>query len=352
MVEYLVIDLDLARRVGADQISDGTRILCEAHKPVRYPPFASGSQLSSVYFRITARGAHPHTRAPSLERLLARADGPTEAVDWRAEAYRLIAPEGAFVPAVATAALAPSASRTPGSWVCLATPVHLLAGMTSIGMASDGLLEIEPSEADALAADFNRVFAGGGVSLERGRGALLLCRFAERLRVTTCAPEEAAGHDLWGYLPRGEDAPRLRSLASEIEMWLFDHPVNRRRNEMQQPGINALWLWGEGAADAEPPRLSGWTAGDDPLFGSFAPKSRYPGASTSGVVTVPDWPGSPAWQDIEEHWLAPALADLRAGRLSSIELSARRRRMQLRARSLRRFWRRPRPWWEILIDGD
>ena len=149
--------------------------------------------MSVVYFRITARGAHLHTRAPSLERLLARADGPNDAADWRAEAYRLIAPEGARVPAVASAALAPSARRAPGSWVCLATPVHLLAGMTSIGMAADGILEIEPFEADALAADFNEVFAGGGVRLERGRDALLLCRFDEPLRVTTRAPEEAAG---------------------------------------------------------------------------------------------------------------------------------------------------------------
>jgi hypothetical protein len=308
--------------------------------------------LSTVYFRITARGAHSQTRAPSLERLLARADGPTDAVDWRAQAFRLIAPEGARVPAVASAALAPSARRAPGSWVCLATPVHLLAGMTSIGMAADGLLEIEPVEADALVADFNQVFAGGGVSLERGRDALLLCRFDAPLRVTTSAPEEAAGHDLWAYLPRGDDAPRLRSLTSEIEMWLFDHAVNRRRLEIQQPVINALWLWGEGAADAEAPSLSGWTAGEDPLFGSFAPVSRYPGASTSGVVAVPDWPGSAAWQDVEERWLAPALADLRAGRLESIELSARRRCMRFNARAMWRFWRRARPWWETLIDGN
>ncbi len=308
--------------------------------------------MSSVYFRITARGAHPHTRMPSLERLLARADASAEAADWRAEAFRLIAPEGARVPAVATAVLAPGASRATGAWVCLATPVHLIAGMTSIGMAADGLLEIEPLEAEALAADFNRVFAGGGVSLERGRDALLICRFDAPLRVTTCAPEEAAGHDLWAYLPRGDDAARLRRLTSEIEMWLFDHAVNRRRRERQQPDINALWLWGEGAADAAPPQLSGWTAGNDPLFGSFAPTSHYPGGSTSGVVTVPDWPGSPLWREAEERWLSPALADLRAGRLSSIELSARRTRLRLSARALRRFWRRARPWWETLTDGD
>ena len=308
--------------------------------------------MPSVYFRITARGAHTHIRAPSLERPLARADPPTDAADWRAQAFRLIAPDGAPVPSVATAALAPSASRAAGSWLSMATPVHMLAGMTSVSLAADGILELEPAEADALAADFNRVFDGGGVKLERGRDTLLLCRFDAPLHATTSAPEEAAGHDIWVYLPRGEDAPRLKRLASEIEMWLFDHAVNRRRRESERRVITGLWLWGEGAADAEPPVVHGWTAGDDPLFGSFARAASYPGASTSGVVTVPDWPGTPIWRAVEERWLAPALADLSAGRLQSIALSAQRRCVRLNARALRRFWRRTRPWWEILIDDD
>jgi hypothetical protein len=305
-----------------------------------------------VYFRITARGAPTHVRAPTLERLLARADRPTDTADWRAQAFRLIAPDGVPVPSVATAALAPNASRSAGAWVCLATPVHMLAGMTSVSLAADGILELEPAEADALAADFNRVFGGGGVSLERGRDALLLCRFDAPLRATTSSPEAAAGHDIWAYLPRGEDAPRLKRLTSEIEMWLFDHAVNRRRREAQQPVVTGLWLWGEGVADAEPPVVHGWTAGDDLLFGSFARAARYPGASTSGVVAVPDWPGTAVWRDAEERWLAPALADLSAGRLQSIELSAHRRCVRVTARALRRFWRRAQPWWETLSDDD
>lgn len=308
--------------------------------------------MPNVYFRITARGEPPHVRVPSLERLLARADAPTDAADWRAQAFRLIAAEGVPVPSVAPAALAPNAGRAPGSWVLMATPVHMLAGMTSVSLASDGILELEPEEADALAADFGRVFGEGGVSLERGRDALLLCRFDAPLRATTSAPEEAAGRDIWACLPRGEDAPRLKRLTSEIEMWLFDHRVNRRRREAERPVITGLWLWGEGAADVEPPSVHGWTAGEDALFGSFARAARYPGASTSGVVAVPDWPGTPVWRDVEAHWLAPALADLSAGRLQSIALSAQRRCVWVNARALRRFWRRARPWWEILIDDD
>jgi hypothetical protein len=304
--------------------------------------------LPTVYFRISAQGAHSRTRAPLLERLLARADGPSDAADWRVQAFRAVAPADSRMPAAAAGALAKGASRA--AWAALATPVHLLAHMTTIGLAADGILTLEPAEADALVADFNRVFADGGVRLERGRGTELLCRFEEPVRVTTSPPEAAAGRDIWPYLPQGEDAPRLKRLASEIEMWLFDHPVNRRRAAAGSAAINGFWLWGAGAADAEPP--PGWIAGDDPLFGFLEPASHYPGAAASGVVMVPDWPGSPAWRDVEERWLGPALEDLRARRLERIELSARRRSMRLEARALRRFWRRARPWWESLLDDD
>ena len=291
-------------------------------------------------------------RAPLLERLLARADPPDDSGDWRAHAFNLIAPDEARLPAVASVALTSSASPIAGSWVCMATPVHLLAGMSSVGMAADGVLEIEPAEADALAADFNRVFGGDGVRLERGRDALLLCGFEAPLRVTMTDPAEVMGRDIWAHLPRGEDASRLHRLTSEIELWLFDHAVNRLRHEAARPAISSLWLWGGGAADSETPVVRGWTAGDDPLFASFARQSRYPGASYSGVVTVSDWPGTPAWRDFEELWLAPAVDDLKSGRLHGIELSARRRCVHLHARALRRFWRRARPWWETLADAD
>lgn len=186
-----------------------------------------------------------HARAPLLERLIARADGATHSGDWRVHAFRLIVPGEAAIPAVASAAQAPDAHRSAGSWVCMATPVHLLAGMSSVGMAADGVLEIDAAEADALTGDFNRVFGGkGGLRLERGRDALLLARFDAPLRVTMSDPAEALGRDIWAYLPRGEDAARVRGLTSEIEMWLFDHAVNRKRREDARAEVSSLWLWG------------------------------------------------------------------------------------------------------------
>ena len=312
--------------------------------------------MSTVYFRLAAGTAAAPARAPVLEYLLARADAAEHAADWRAAAFRVIAPQAAQVPAVATAAACGTASPAPGQWGLVATPVHLEAGLRTLSLAPDGILALEEGEAAALAADFNRVFAGGGVRLSPARGALLLCAFDAPLEALTIDPERVAGSDVFAALPRGPDAPRLRRLTSEIEMWLFGSEVNAARRTRSAPAISSLWLWGGGALDAPLPGVEGWTAGSDPLFAAFPRVSRYPlrppgaggGSARPGVVVIGEVPGSPAWHRAEECFVAPALADLRSRRLDRIELSAGQQTFRLRARGLARFWRRARPWWEML----
>jgi len=321
--------------------------------------------LSTVYFRIAARSAVVPARAPLLERLLARAEAPRRVANWRAEAFRALAPQLSQVPAVASAAARGAAPSPSAKWALLATPLHFEAGLRDVSLLADGVVVFEDSEPDALAADFNRVFAGGGARLVRGRDGFLVCLFDAPVDAATTDPEEIVGSNLFDALPQGADAPRLRRLASEIEMWLFEHPVNAARRARGAPVISSLWLWGGGAADAALPRVEGWTAGSDPLFSAFPQESRYPhegeregaragerrrgrGAARPGVVVIPHPPGTPSWRSAEESFIEPAVSDLKARRLVCIELSAGDCTCRLTARGLRRFWRTPRPWWETL----
>ncbi len=297
-----------------------------------------------VYFRIAARGIPAALRAPALERLLARAD-PTGG-PWRTEAFRAIAADGEDPPPIAVAQWRASGHTLEPGWVALATPVHLVAGMSSVCLPTDGILELDASEADTLAAGFNRAFGGQGARLARGLGSGLLCAFDERLAVHTTPPDEALGGDIWPHQPRGEGSAALRRLAAEIEMWLFDHAVNAARRARGVPVISALWLWGGGAGDARIPRVEGWAAGEDALFSAFDRRSHWSARpSESGVVVLAAWPGTKAWQDAERDWLRPALGELEAGHLSRIEISAAGSSFRLTTRGLWRFWRRSRPWW-------
>ena len=134
--------------------------------------------MSILYFRFVARSSDGAQRSPMLERLVARAGDPSRVEDWRIEAFRVIAPGAQRLPSIASAIVPEVGSGVdPAAWACIATPVHLSAGMRSVTMATDGILNLAPGEAAALSADFNRVFGGASVRLSVGRGALLYCLF-------------------------------------------------------------------------------------------------------------------------------------------------------------------------------
>jgi hypothetical protein len=306
--------------------------------------------VSSQYFRFLARSAEP-LRSAFIEQLLARADAGRLVSDWRADAFRVIAPQ-ALWPGIAPAVLcaggaavdgaAVDAAAVDAAWVCLATPVHYVADMTSVRLPQDGILSMRQADAETLALDFNRVWNGSGIRLAAGGSALLYAIFDQALKVTTRDPEDVVERHIEEFLPAGADAPRLRQLMSEIEMWLFEHEVNRTRAHVGLLRVSGLWLWGGGAPLASLPRVQGWTAGDDVFFSVFKGEE-----SDSGVIVASQTPGEAGWHDMESRWLKPAVAKLRAGRLSRLDLSAGERCVTVTARTHRRFWRRSKPWWEF-----
>jgi hypothetical protein len=299
--------------------------------------------VSSQYFRILARAPVEPRRSALLEQLLARADASRPVSDWRADAFRIIAPQ-AVLPAIAPAALRADGGAADAVWACLATPVHYVAEMTSVRLSEDGILSMKPAAAATLAADFNRVWNGSGVRLLAGKSSSLYCIFDQLLNVTTRDPQDVLDRHIDEYLPTGADAPRLRQLMSELEMWLFEHGENSARAAAGLPRISGLWLWGGGAPLASLPRVQGWAAGDDVYFSALS--ARRSETSDNGVIVAAAAPGSDEWHDIESRWLKPAAAQLRAGRLSRLEISAGDRCFGLTARAIRRFWRRSKPWWE------
>ncbi len=295
------------------------------------------------YYRI-ARHSLSRQRAPLLELLLARADAATAVADWRSEAFRLIAFPAAAMPGVGAAVLYADGGVAQGATVMMATPVHYLAEMSNVRLPADGILSLRRAEADALAADFNRIWHDAGIRLHCGRSGNLFCLADRPLIARTHDPEDALDRHIDACLPAGADAPRLRQLMSEIEMWLFEHAVNRTRAAQGGALVSGLWLWGAGAALASPPRADGFTAGDDPFFNALA--GRDASGVLSGVVASAAVPGTQDWHEVESRWLERSIADLRAGRIARLELSAGNRCFGLSRAAARRFWRRRRSWWE------
>lgn len=276
------------------------------------------------------------------------ATAPRHLADWRSDAFTGIASADS-TPSLAGAALLSACGPMPGQWVCMASPVHVTAGMTDLSMAQDGILELHTAETRRLAQDFNAVFANSGVRLVDGHPALLFCVFDDVLEVVTHEPAEAIGQDLFGLQPSGRDAPRLRRLMSEMELWLHEHPLNRARLDCGNAVITGIWLWGGGRIPATFSGLHGWTSGRDPLFAAFGNAARLPpvgadGRRPPGVLVCDVAPGEADWEGVEQTWLQPVAAALRKGEIEQLTLSLDNHAITIMRTTSWRFWRRSRPW--------
>jgi hypothetical protein len=317
---------------------------------------------------LSAPAEQAAPRLAGLETLLAKSRRSPLPQGWRAWlAQRFATPEiAALAPAelVARAWLAPSEAK---HW--LATPVHYFAGLDSVHLHPEGLLQLSAQEQAALVTDFELVFADTPWRLH-GNGAreLLLC--GPSLDADSADPAQFAGLNPSAGLPRGTELATLRRLGVEIEMWLHEHRVNQDRGARGELPVTTLWFWGASA----PPRASNAgraisTAGGSlRLYGgdtyaqalwrlsgreSASLPANLQGALASEASThlliIPTLDAGAvvgALQRLEVDWLAPALQGLRARRLSGIHLLTGTHSYELRWLDLARFWRPLRPWTE------
>ncbi len=262
-----------------------------------------------------------------------------------------------------------AAGRASGQ-VWLATPVHYFAGLDSVHLHPAGLLRLDRAEQQRLVADFERVFVDSHWTLTAlDRRELLLWGPASAASGTD--PALFAGNDPSPGLPRGEGVAALRGLGAEIEMWLYEHPLNLERRERGELPVTTLWFWGatphagatpdfETSSSPRPAQLLGQDTYAEALWRlqgkglQALPESLdavrldtdadhivlYPVLRPEGL--------SHALQQFEQRWLPGALLALRRRRVSRLVLLVGRRGYWLGWPQLARIWRARRPWWETL----
>jgi hypothetical protein len=259
----------------------------------------------------------------------------------------------------------PPSSSTPGG-VWIASPVHLLAGISSVHLDRRGVLRLPPGDAHQLAADFAGTFGDSQFRLAVVPPSDLLLLGPYLHGVKTMEPARAVLSPLGQAQPRGDQAVALRRLMAEVEMWLHGHPINHVRARRGEPLVSSLWLWGGGAvlSSAKPAgrrqgdiafaddvrarglwHLSGgdcWPVPDtlqDVL--SYAEVVRAAVVVEAGPVlqSHPRWTLVEALGALDAQFIAPALQALRTGQLTGVVLLANGCSLTVRAKDLRRWWR-------------
>lgn len=264
----------------------------------------------------------PHEPLPALQRLLSQANHqPLEFLSLEALLQSLVysMPQQHL----------PAAELRGGlAWSSLcADPVFFQASMRDLHLHRVMLSEQEQLEFGELIDDYVKPAGYRFKLLDDQRG--LLTRDGE-FKLSTTPLSVAVGQGVHQFLPEGADAAKLQTLATEIQMLLFEAPLNQQRELRGESPVNGLWFWGEGQLAADSPcryqKISGHhflqsIAVHSKLENQPTPECFEQSLVTAGVATLVELPQLQAtdeqddyqrWQAVmqeyEQVWFKPLLS--------------------------------------------
>lgn len=338
---------------GAGTIRDMTLLIAMPGPPLPEKGSAEASQRD------------PLPALPHLTRLLGAARRLPPAPDWRMGVLTALNGGEAVDWPVAAVVARSLPGLAPGTPLCLAAPLHVVAGISRVHLPPEGLLELDDAQREVWRVAFNQEF-GGGLQLHAAPGGWLLAG-AAAAGARDGAPAELLGQALQRSPARDDAERQLRRLGTEVEMWLAAHPLNAAREARRLPPLNCFWFWaGTFAVDLpplpQPPRSIHGPARADAWLAGLA---RHAGLQrmeivdgwnavrglTQGLVVPAVDDGGSArahWEQLETQWFEPMARAMRAGELPALRLQVGTTGWQLPDTSPLRWLRRHKPWHEAL----
>ncbi len=145
--------------------------------------------------------------------------------------------------ATAWAAIQSKAGNEASGFWLYAAPVHLLLQRDSFSLAAPVPLPLENHEIEALTNTFNQHFSQDKLQFFWHENLWFL-RLETDPNIQTHAPEAALNQDVRAYAPTGEGAMQWAKFQNEVQMLLFEHPVNLSREAKKMPAMNSIWCYG------------------------------------------------------------------------------------------------------------
>lgn len=136
-------------------------------------------------------------------------------------------------------------NETGSAFWFYAAPVHLVLQRDSFSLAEPVPLPLQSDEIDDLTAALNKHFEADKIQFFWHEKQWFL-RLEQNPNIQTTAPETAINKDIGAYQPIGDGAIKWASFTNEIQMLLFEHPINLAREAKRIPAINSIWCHGLG----------------------------------------------------------------------------------------------------------
>ncbi len=128
-----------------------------------------------------------------------------------------------------------------------AAPVHMLLGRDSFYLSNPAPVPIAIEESIAIISSLNKHFSEMGCYFYVVNDVWFLGLDYDP-KVLTTPIGLVKNKEIAHYLPQGEGASAWNKLQNEIQMLLFNHPVNQKREVQGKLIINSLWCYGLGAS--------------------------------------------------------------------------------------------------------
>lgn len=206
--------------------------------------------IPGLWALLRHAGSETLESMPSLQLLLKRRDRSTES-SLESEALLLNrlgwqGDENNDVPVAALEHLLADSDGISDRFWFRANPINLLEDQNYLIMSYPSMLNLDLDESKALADSINQHFAEDGWHVEVIDNSRWYLRLDKNPCIRTTPAWRVVGRDIFNLMPEGENSIQWHSWLMELQMLLFNHPVNEKRTGQGLAAVNGLWLWGGG----------------------------------------------------------------------------------------------------------
>ncbi|MDP3688935.1 MAG: phosphoglycerate mutase [Sulfurimicrobium sp.] len=155
-----------------------------------------------------------------------------------------------------------------------ADPIHLAVERDQLILTEGSTFSLSQAESVNLIATLNQHFSADGLHFCASHPLRWYLRLDRPPAISTQPIYKVAGHNIHSHLPHGPEELRWRSLINEVQMLLFEHPVNIAREKRGEVPINSVWPWGGGTLPTVSNRPFDHVWANDALASGLAMSSK------------------------------------------------------------------------------
>lgn len=229
-------------------------------------------------------------------------------------------------------------------------PAHIRPDINGARLLATGpALSMSEQDVDAFLPALRPLFGDAGLLLDAPHPARWYLRLPRETQLPDFPPpDQALGEDVFDHMPAGPQARQWRSLLSETQVILHNHPRNATRAQAGLVPVNSLWFWGGGVLPDGVTSDSRIVFSDDGLLHGLAgvgifkamPLAAFSDFESISSDTLIDLRAMRDSKTLLEHWLEPVFASAKQ-RHVDLDL-ADGRVFHLQPNQRWRFWRKPR----------